>query len=94
MLFICRMIIILSHYLTDKWLHYMIYEIVLWWNSIINLFTDEDVQFMILDVVNTDDDMLITSKKNLDEFLKSFIYTSNELWNNSIILNDPNKPSE
>jgi hypothetical protein len=87
MLFITRMIIILSNYLTDKWLDYMIYEIVLWWNSNINLFTDEDVQFMILDIINTDDDMLFTSKKNLDEFFKSFIYTSNELWSNSIILN-------
>jgi hypothetical protein len=87
MLLINRIIPLLYNYLSEKWLNYIIYEFELWWNSIVSLFIDEDVQYMISDIINTNDDLLITTKKNIEDFLKSFVYTSNKLWNDPIIFN-------
>lgn len=79
---ICKMILLLSFYLTDKWLNYIIYDIILWWDSNINLWSDDDVSYMVLDITYTDNSLLEMNKMNFYDFFTNFISISNDLWNN------------
>ena len=79
---ICKMILLLSFYLTDKWLNYIIYDIILWWDSNINLWIDDNVSYMVLDITYTDNSLLEMNKMNFYDFFTNFISISNDLWNN------------
>ena len=88
MLVTSKMIILFHSYLIDKWFNYITYDIILWWNSNINLFVDEDVQFFVTDMIDNGVDLLKTSKKNIADFIQGFINFSNDIVNNSIIYNE------
>jgi hypothetical protein len=89
---ISKMIILFYHFLNDKWLNYLIYDIVLWWDNTINLFIDDNVDYLITDILNADDnDLLFSSKKNIIDFLTSFVNITIQLLENPIILNKWNQ---